>query len=257
MYGMSLIYSVFLWRKGFRMDNRVNYTLLAVGAAIHTFAMFKRGFSLSHCPVNNLYEAIIFADWTIVATYLLIGSWARLRFLGAFASPIVFALGVFALMPGLETTGPNPHIISIWTSVHAGLVLLAYGAFGIGSVAALMFLVQEHDLKFHKMRAVLSLMPPIQRLDRVTGQSLLVGFIMLTAGLVVGAIYLSRADAGNSRLDPKVIWSILVWIGYLGLLLMRWKFNQSGRRFAWGALCSFLFVMLTFWGINMLSPIHH
>ena len=45
--------------------------------------------------------------------------------------------------------------------------MLAYGAFGLGAVAAAMFLAEQHDLKFHKLRALLSLLPPIQRLELV------------------------------------------------------------------------------------------
>src|SRR2546422_8232689 len=82
VYGLSAIYSVFLWRKGFRQHDRVNYGLLLLAAIFHTTAMFKRGFSFDRCPVNNLYEATLFLLWTIVATYLVVGLWPRLRFLG-------------------------------------------------------------------------------------------------------------------------------------------------------------------------------
>src|SRR5437868_4519176 len=88
-YGLSSIYSIFLLRKGFREDNRINYCLLAGAFVFHTIAMFQRGFSLERCPINNLYEATTFLGWTIVATYLLVGTWSRLRFLVAFASPIL------------------------------------------------------------------------------------------------------------------------------------------------------------------------
>src|SRR5436190_16370930 len=88
VYGLSMIYSVFLWRKGFRQDNRVNYLLLLAGCCFHTTAMIKRGFSLNQCPVTNLYEATMFAAWTIVVLYLAVGIWSRMRFLGAFASPM-------------------------------------------------------------------------------------------------------------------------------------------------------------------------
>src|SRR5439155_15403593 len=164
-----MIYSIFLWRKGFRQDNRVNYSLLFIAFAFHTLAMFKRGFTFSRCPVNNLYEAIIFIAWTIVAAYLAVGTWSRLRFLGAFASPVLFALGVFAFMPGLDTHGPKPEFSNGLRSLHAALILLAYGAFGLSSVAAFMYLTQEHDLKLHKFRAIFSLLPPIQRLELVAG----------------------------------------------------------------------------------------
>ena len=183
-YGLSMIYSVFLWRKGFREDSRNNYFLLLLAFVLHTIAMAKRGFSLERCPVNNLYEATLFIAWTIVAAYLLLGAWSRLRFLGAFASPVLFVMGVFALMPALDPPhGPSPEFGHALASLHASLILLSFGAFGLGSVAALMYLTQEHDLKFHKLRAILSLLPPIQRLEKVAGGLVMAGLVLLTAGL--------------------------------------------------------------------------
>src|SRR6267378_2518904 len=96
VYGLSMIYSVFLWRKGFREDNRVNYFLLLLAFGLHTTAMILRGYQIHRCPVTNLYEATTFIAWTIVGAYLLVGLWSRLQFLGAFASPVLFAIGVFA-----------------------------------------------------------------------------------------------------------------------------------------------------------------
>ena len=141
VYGLSAIYSVFLWRKGFRQHDRVNYGLLLLAAIFHTTAMFKRGFSFDRCPVNNLYEATLFLLWTIVATYLVVGLWPRLRFLGAFAAPLLFCVGVFALMPVLDNSyGARPEFKHDWVSLHAALILLSYGAFGLSSVAGLMYL---------------------------------------------------------------------------------------------------------------------
>src|SRR3954469_22878959 len=83
VYGLSMIYSVFLWRRGFRQDNRVNYLLLLAAFGLHTTAMLLRGFRLNHCPVNNLYEATMFAAWTVIAVYLVVGLWPKMQFLGA------------------------------------------------------------------------------------------------------------------------------------------------------------------------------
>lgn len=259
VYGLSMVYSIFLWRKGFRRDDFVNYSLLLVAFGLHTTAMALRGFRLNHCPVSNLFEATTFAMWTIVAVYLVVGLWPRLRFLGAFASPVLFAIGVFALMPNLDTAHEaRPGAPVAWTSVHAALMALSYGAFGLSSIAALMYLTQEHNLKLHKIRALFSLLPPIQRLEIVVGRLLVSGFILLTVGLIIGAYDLSRlAHPHAYEGDPKIVWSALVWLIYAGLIVMRWKFAQGGRRFALGAIGSFAFVLLTFWGTNVLSPLHH
>jgi HemX protein len=253
-YGISMVYSVFLWRKGFRQDNRVNYCLLLIAAVFHTMAMFKRGFSLERCPVHNLFEATMFVTWTMVAAYLVLGIWSRLRFLGAFISPVLFAFGVFALMPGLDVHGPKPEFSGGWLSLHVALFSLSYGAFGLSCVAGIMYLTQEHDLKFHKLRAVISLLPPIQRLELAMGRLLLVGFIMLSIAIVMSVIWFQNAPGKFT--DPKVLWSILVWLMCLGLVVMRWRFSQGGRRFAWGTIGLFIFVALTFWGSSLMSPLH-
>lgn len=256
VYGLSMVHSVFLWRKGFRRDDHVTYALLLVAFAFHTEAMLKRGFSLDRCPVNNLFEATMFVGWGIVVTYLIIGLLPRLRFVGAFASPGLFAIGVFALMPDLDKHGPKPEFTGAWLSMHVTLFALAYAAFGLSSVAGLMFLTQAHDLKFHKLRAVVSLMPPIQRLDITAGRLLLAGFVLLTAALAVSIVW-SKHLGNIAPTDPKIVWSWFVWLLYLALVVMRWKYAQTGRRFAWGAIAAFTFVLLTFWGSSLLSPLHH
>jgi ABC-type uncharacterized transport system permease subunit len=257
-YGISLIYSIFLLRRGFRRDTWVNYSILGGAFLLHTAALLMRGFTLARCPVNNLYEAVSFIAWTIVTVYLVFGGWSRLRFLGAFASLVLFAMGVFALMPGMDPpTAGESKFTGGWTSLHAALILLAYGSFGLGSVAGMMYLSQEHDLKYHKLRAVISLLPPIQRLETVVTRLLWAGFILLTAGLCLSPILLKQTYGVYFKPDFKVIWSVLVWVLYLCLLGFHWFSAQRGRRFAWGAVGGFVFVLLTFWGVNLLSPIHN
>src|SRR5262245_63923987 len=113
----------------------------------HTVAMFQRAFAERSCPIHNLYDATVFVAWTIVSTYLLIGVWGRLRFLGAFASPLLFATGVFALM--LPAQAVQPQFTGGWLSLHAALILLSYGAFGLSAVASAMYLMQDRNLKFN------------------------------------------------------------------------------------------------------------
>lgn len=259
-YGVSFLYSVFLLRSGFRRDNRINYLVILGGFAFHTLAMLKRGFSLERCPINNLYEAMMFVIWTIVAAYLVSGVWHRVRFLGAFASPVIFGLGVFALMPSLDPPHPaGPAFTGGLISAHAALIALAYGAFGLSSIAAAMYLLQDRNLKHHKLRAALSLLPPIQRLESIMSWLMVAGFLLLTAGLALTPFMLRQQQELGAfvRGDPKIVWSLFVWGVYLTLVLLRWAFSQRGTRLAWGAVASFAFVMLTFWGFNLLSPIHN
>ena len=236
----------------------MNYFLLLAAAILHTVAMLKRGFSIRQCPVNNLYEATTFIAWTIAAAYLILGLLPRLRFLGAFASHLLFFVGVFALMPALDPPHElQPNFSNGLVSLHAALILLAYGGFGLGAVAGLMYLTQEHDLKFHKLRAIFSLLPPIQRLERVMSSVLISSVALLSFGLAISPWLLKERYGVYLKNDPLLDYSIFIWLFYLGLLVWHGQFGQGGRRFAWGAVVSFAFLLLTFWGFLLLSPIHH
>ncbi len=258
VYGLSSMYSVFLWRRGFRKDDRANYYLILAAFALHSTAMIDRGFSINACPVHNLFEATLFIAWTIAAAYLVFGMFQRLRFLGVFASQLLFFMGVFALMPALDPprTG-SPDFSGTLISLHATLILLAIGSFGLSAVAALMFLTEEHDLKAHKLRAVFSMLPPIQRLERVMNGLLVSGVLLFTAGLSISPFLLRHKYGVWFKNDPLLDYSVFIWLFYLGLLLSRWKFGRGGRRFAWSAAGSFVFIVLTFWGFLLLSQIHH
>jgi ABC-type uncharacterized transport system permease subunit len=133
-------------------------------------------------------------------------------------------------------------------SLHKTLLLLSFGAFGLSAVAAAMFLTQEHDLKLHRFRAILSMLPPLQRLEQTMTRLLWVGFGLLTMGLGASSAYHFQSGKTASLGDPMVIWMLGVWVFYSILLFLHWRQAQSGKRFAWGALGSFLFMMLTFWG---------
>jgi len=256
-YGLSTIYSVFLWRKGFRRDDWVNYLLLACGVALHTLAMTRRGLTLQSCPVNNLYEATTFLLWALGLACLVYSLLPRFKFLAAFTAPVLFTVGVFALMPSLDPPhGPKPEFSGALRSLHAATILQAYGAFGLAAVAAGMFLMQRHDLKFHKLRAMLSWFPSIQRLEVITLRLATVGFVLLTIGLSVGWL-LPRHEGKPYFSDAKVVWSALLWLVYLESLVAYKFFGRTSRRFAIGVIIAFVFLLLTFWITNLYSGLHH
>jgi HemX protein len=256
-YGLSAVYSISLWRHGFRHHNRATYLLLLLGFVFNTVALLKRGFTGHSCPTHNLYEATTFVLWAMLAGYLVLGIWGKIRFLGAFSSPVVFVIGLFALMPGLDRIFVPRRGVSVeWMSLHAALVLWSYAAFALAAVAAVMYLTQTHNLRFNRLQAILSLLPPIEGLELAMGGFLLAGFILLSAGLAASA-RIQENPTVSYFADLKVSWSILVWVVYLALLMQRWWFQQRGRRLALGLVGAFVFVALTFWITAWLSPRHN
>ena len=48
-----------------------------------------------------------------------------------------------------------------------------------------------------------------------------------------------------------------MWLAYLGLLVTHWRRALSNRVFAISVIAAFAFLLLTFWGTNLLSNLHH
>lgn len=258
-YGISTVYGVFLIRAGFRRNDWLNYLFLFTAFVFQTISMMQRGLSFARCPVYNMYEAILFVSWSIVLAYLIVGLMPKLRFLSAFAAPVLFGLGILALMPNMdqpvkEFTLNNSKLL---VNLHATLSLLSYGLFGLASLFGAMYIFQAHNLKFNKLKAFYSLIPPMERLEKLVYETLLGGILLLTIGLIIGAIALKPPEGMSFHSDPKVYWSACVWLAYLILLVMYKVFYWGMKKVAIGVIGCFSFVLLTFWGVNMLSQIHH
>jgi HemX protein len=163
---------------------------------------------------------------------------------------------VFALLTPKDMGSPgHPEVSGGWLTLHVAMFALAYGAFGLSSVAALMYLTQERNLKQHKTRALVSFMPPITRLELILRALLIAGFVLLSGALLVSVAYMRQQGQAYTG-DFKILWSFFVWAVYLGLIVLRWKLWRGGRRFAWGSIAAFVFVLLTFWGSSLMSPLH-
>ena len=102
-----------------------------------------------------------------------------------------------------------------------------------------------------------SKLPSIERIESVVSRLLSAGFALLTIGLLVIPLAVDKPEQISFATDSKVLWSALVWLIYLVLIIWHWRFRLAGKRFAWGALGSFVFVLLTFWGTNLMSQLHN
>ena len=120
-----------------------------------------------------------------------------------------------------------------------------------------MYLTLEHDLKFHKLRAVLSLMPPMDRLEKITNRLLWAGFILLTAGLAfIPFLLKEQPEAQPGRRSQSAL--VAAWFGcsIWACSSCTADLPSPGAALPGAPSATFVFVLLTFWGVNLLSPAH-
>jgi cytochrome c-type biogenesis protein CcsB len=224
--------------------------LLAHAAGIATLAVQTR-----HFPVTDLRSALSFFAFLITLTFFLAYLRYRIHLLGIFMLPLAFLLTLIAVLePG--RTLLSPAFRGSWLVVHIGCVLLGYAGFSLTAVAAVLYLIQENELKSKKPRAIYYRLPSLEVCDELSHRSLLFGFTLLTIGIVSGFIWASRMWQGPWELDPKILAALVTWLVYLFLLSARLSGYLRGRRSAYVALFGFALMMVTFVGISFLSGFH-
>jgi HemX protein len=227
---------------------RLNYATMLCGFALHTAFMFLRGQHIRRCPLTNPFETTVFIAWAAVLFYLLIGPSYRVSFLGAFTAPVVVGICIIALL-GLDDAPPTrPTAQNPWVDFHAATAIMAYGAFALAFVTGAMYLRQERQLKTRNLSRSFLLLPSIEQLDVINFRLLVLGFVMLTIGMIGG--FVSYRVVGPWP-TPKVIWAVGAWLIYASLLGARLIWSLHGRKIALGSMVSFMLVLVTFWTVSL------
>ncbi|HUJ11981.1 MAG TPA: cytochrome c biogenesis protein CcsA [Verrucomicrobiae bacterium] len=230
---------------------RLNYVVMGLGFALHTVFLYLRGRIDGRCPLTNLFETQAFVAWAAVLFFLLIGPSYRISFLGAFTAPLVLAICLTALLSPIDVVHAGSINRSPWIEFHAAIAILAFGAFALAFVTSAMYLFQERQLKTRKLSSSFLLLPSIEQLDVIHFRLLIMGFAMLTVAMIGGAV--SYHIVGHWT-EPKIVWAIVVWVVYGALVLARGLRTVRGRKIALGSMASFIFMLVGFWGVNLLQP---
>lgn len=215
--------------------------LVGAGWVFQTIGLYARGMEYGGCPLANRFELIQFLVWSAVVLYLFVGSSFRVSLLGVFISGLATLLSVLSLIiPSWDSADRQPIFgDSPWIEVHAALALFSYGVFGILALTSCMYLLQARSLKSRRTGGLFHFMPSIVELAEINGRLALIGFSILTISLAIGRVYWSREalDAANYA---KLATTVSVWAAYGILILLRWRWALSAKRFAWTAIVFFL-----------------
>jgi ABC-type uncharacterized transport system permease subunit len=210
---------------------------MALAFALQTGFLMHRGEARAACPLADRGEILAYLAWSLTLFYLLIGPAYRISLLGVFTAPVVFIFQAIALAPGmldetpLKVPGSNP-----WHETHTATSVLAYGALALASVAGVMFLVLDHQLKEHHLKSGLFRnLPPARELLVSLNRLLRLGSILLTLGIIAGFM-MPRSPSATGHL----VAALIVWAGYAMLLWIQSTRGLTGRRISLLAIALFL-----------------
>lgn len=236
---------------------RISYWTLVIGFVCHTLFLAYRYYLLGTAPALDLKSALTVFAWAIIGVYLLMQAKFKLRVLGSFVAPFaVFLMMISSVMPWV-TTSVNPIYKSLWLTVHVGTIFIGDGLLAIAFLAAVMYLIQENQIKQKRLGPIYSRLPSLATLDQINYYAILYGFPFLTIGMITGSIYAQYALGSYWRWDPKEVWSLISWLFYAALLHERLAVGWQGRRAAVMSIVCFLVLIFTFIGVSFLMGGYH
>src|SRR5213594_2802716 len=219
---------------------------------LHTGALLALAIELGRPPLASLPEALSVAVWVVVVEMWLERRYG-LQVLGDFVLPVAlaFSLQSTPMRPLIE-----PALSGAWVWVHIGLALVGIAAFVFNFAGALMYLLQERQLRAKRHGALYYTLPALATLDRLTYRTLALGFPFLTTGLLLGVIWAGAAWGSVFTFDPLALSSFVAWAVYAATLAGRAAGGWHGRRAAYFAIVGFAALVLTL-GAGLLFPGKH
>ncbi len=247
----------------------VAHTLAFLGLVVHTAAIGMRWYEsyqipggAGHAPLSNLYESVVFFAWTIVLIYLLLDLKYRQKAVGAFVIPFAFLAMIWAQLGLNKAIEPLvPALQSNWLTYHVITCFLGYAAFAVACGVSIMYLIkigkEEKNPENSPAGGFLAVFPSAKILDDINYKAIMIGFPLLSLGIITGAAWANYAWGTYWSWDPKETWSLIVWFIYAAFLHARFTRGWVGRKAAWLSIVGFAATIFCYLGVNLvLSGLH-
>jgi ABC-type uncharacterized transport system permease subunit len=229
----------FLFRGGESLARRGAF-LLAPAAVTHLAFL---AISSGDLRATDIHTVLATSSLLLVVVFLLAAwfgraRWPRLSVLAAFITPVAL---LFFLLAGFRRgVGTVPDTVrSVVLPIHIAVNLFGEIAFAFAFAIAIAYVLQERQLRKKKLTGLFQRLPPLDILDRLGFQSLSVGFLLLSLGVVSGALWAVRIDPSAPAITLTQAFGVVAWIMFGGVLLLRVAAGWRGRRAAIGTMLGF------------------
>ena len=255
-----------------------------------TGLLVTRWVYFGHLPLSDLYESLIFLSWGFSIIHMIPYFKKQQTHLSAITAPSVIFTQGFTTSGLLNEMHQSailvPALQSHWLMMHVSMMVLGYAALLCGSLLSLALLVitfRKFIRIFSKSNNLLtelfsfgeiqyvnernnvlqntSLISSqnyyryqlIQQLDRWSYRIISLGFILLTIGILSGAVWANEAWGSYWNWDPKETWAFITWTVFAIYLHIRTNKNFESVNSAIVASMGFFIIWICYFGVNLLG----
>jgi ABC-type uncharacterized transport system permease subunit len=211
---------------------RAALAAFGLGALFQLVSIVEQGLVQHHFPVNDFFETMSLCSWLVTVAFLFIYWRYKAESLSVFVFPLVFVMTLVASLSNPVSRWSSESIGNSWLIIHIVLALLGYAALIFTAIAAVVYLLQERQLKLKQTRSFYRLFPPLGTLDELISRSLGAGFSFITVSIIIGALW-AYIEHGTTWIDNGLITtSSITWGIYLALIFFRVSAGWRGRKAA-------------------------
>ena len=235
---------------------RIGLALTIVGCALHFLGLVSRGLGSDpiRVPWGNMYEFTLAGTFGVSVMYLVLMRRYHLRWMGVLVTGFLVVVLMLDQLVLYQDAGPLvPALHSYWLAIHVLAAVIASGAFAVGALTLVLYLVKDRAVRRGTLgdRGYLSRLPAAPDLERVAYRLHAFGFPIWTfAALVAGPIWAEYAWGSYWNWDPKEVWAFITWVIYAAYLHARATAGWKGKAASVIALVGFASLLFNFVGIN-------
>jgi len=194
---------------------------MAVIAHLSTLASEIIVLGALQISMTNAASVITF----FIVAVLLISGWSK-----PLHSFFAFVLPAAALILLLITLLPEdyaPRLYQPGVVLHVFLSMLAYSVITIATLVALLLGIQNRQLHGHQLNSRLNrFLPPLQTMERLLFEWLMIGFILLTAAMISGGLFVDNLLTQD--LVHKTVLTFVAWLFFATLLFGHFYLGWRG-----------------------------
>ncbi|WP_434354179.1 cytochrome c biogenesis protein CcsA [Psychrobacter sp. HD31] len=218
--------------------------LLTIGLCLHAWLLYPN--IITPNGLNfNVFNTLSLTSLFLLTFFLLFSLIRPIYSLGILAAPAAF----FGITAGFFGHAPYKPLanISAGLQTHILLSIAAYSLLLMCAVQAIILRLQIRELKHRtRHRLWVSKLPPLQSMENLLFDMLVLGFVLLSFALLLGFVYVD--DFFAQHLAHKTVFSILSWLMFAYLIFGHWRFGWRGKHAANMTVFSFLLLAIGFVG---------
>lgn len=248
LYGAAEAFSIVSLRKGSESLSRWTTVLLVSGMVVHFAALQVRARKLHSVPYRDLSDSMSFFAWMIAVTYVFLFFRHRERSTGPFLIPLIMLFETISLVTRPATLPARKELSGALFAFHVTMAILGYAALSLSFILALLYLVQNRQLRTRRTGLLFSRLPALDVLDRMEHTAVAVGVSALAVSLTLGMVWAQKN--WGTVWDAKLGATLLVLLVY-AVALFSGPLGLKGKKTAFVSIVGFSLVLFSYTVVNL------